>query len=73
MHIIKNIINMTFFKNTYAIQSFILWGLSFFFWNEDWIFWTLLVGSMISFGIAEILWEVRSLKTLKQNNHEHGK
>jgi|LakMenEpi03Aug12_release.lakeMendotaPanAssembly.Ray.scaffolds.fasta_scaffold1744736_2 hypothetical protein len=63
---------MTFFKTTYTIAAFLFWGLSFFFWNEDWIFWTLIVGSAVLFGISEVLYEVRSIKTFKQNNDELG-
>lgn len=57
---------MTIIKTFYAITAIILWGLSFFFLDKDWIFWTLIVGSIVCFGIAEILYEIRSLKT-KQN------
>ena len=54
---------MTFFKTTFSITAFIFLGLSFFFYNEDWIYWTLIVGSVLSLGISEILYELRSLKT----------
>ena len=54
---------MKFLKTTYSVTALIFWGLSFFFQNEDWIYWTLIVGSVLSFGISEILYELRSLKT----------
>lgn len=61
---------MKFFKSTYAITGLIFWILSLLYFNEDWIFWTLTVGCVLSFGIAEILFEVKSLKTLNQKNDD---
>jgi hypothetical protein len=40
---------------------------------EDWIFWTLLIGSIVSGGIAEVLYEIKSLKKLINENDESRK